>query len=244
MDKQTKLILGLGLVAAGGYLLWKQGQRKKSFASVGQREQLSFVGAINSPQEMAGNHELMNYTGSQVGDRQLTSFVGAIDSPEKLTGPVGRIGSSEFGSFTGDAGERHNMGSPKFGQFVGSMNRPEDLAGPQRLMGTNQFGSFTGNAGKRVRTGSGTFGQFVGAIESPQEMVGDKQLLEYVGTRNPVGRRVRATGGKRRMAGGSVEVRQSKFNAAGGGFFDVQQKWMHMAGDQGFFDVQDSGWPA
>ena len=35
MDKQTKLLLGLGLVAAGGYLVWKQQQAKpKSFANL------------------------------------------------------------------------------------------------------------------------------------------------------------------------------------------------------------------
>ena len=28
MDKQTKLLLGLGLIGVGGYLLWKQGQTK------------------------------------------------------------------------------------------------------------------------------------------------------------------------------------------------------------------------
>jgi len=33
MDKQTKLLLGLGLIGVGGYLLWKQGQMKPTTAS-------------------------------------------------------------------------------------------------------------------------------------------------------------------------------------------------------------------
>lgn len=30
MDKNTKLILGVGVLAAAGYLLWKQGQKPKT----------------------------------------------------------------------------------------------------------------------------------------------------------------------------------------------------------------------
>ena len=46
MDKQTKLLLGLGLVGVGGYLLWKQGQMKPKTASytgnsVGRRMRFS-----------------------------------------------------------------------------------------------------------------------------------------------------------------------------------------------------------
>lgn len=33
MEKQTKLLLGLGLIGVGGYLLWKQGQMKPTTAS-------------------------------------------------------------------------------------------------------------------------------------------------------------------------------------------------------------------
>jgi len=34
MDKKTKLILGVGVLAAAGYLIWKQGQKPKaSFVS-------------------------------------------------------------------------------------------------------------------------------------------------------------------------------------------------------------------
>ena len=45
MDKQTKLLLGLGLIGVGGYLLWKQGQMKPTTASytgnVGRRMRFS-----------------------------------------------------------------------------------------------------------------------------------------------------------------------------------------------------------
>lgn len=34
MDKNTKMILGVGAVAAAGYLLWKQSQKPKSFANL------------------------------------------------------------------------------------------------------------------------------------------------------------------------------------------------------------------
>ncbi len=33
MNKQTKLWVGIGLVAVAGFLYWKQSQKKKSFAN-------------------------------------------------------------------------------------------------------------------------------------------------------------------------------------------------------------------
>ena len=34
MNKNTKMIIGVGVVAVAGYLLWKQSQKKTSFANL------------------------------------------------------------------------------------------------------------------------------------------------------------------------------------------------------------------
>jgi len=34
MNKQTKMLLGVAVVGIGGYLLWKQSQKPKSFANL------------------------------------------------------------------------------------------------------------------------------------------------------------------------------------------------------------------
>lgn len=138
MDKQTKFLLGLGLVAAGGYLLWKQGQTKKSFASVGRRQLTSFTG--------------------NVGPRKLTSFVGAIDGVDQMVGPkellpfTGNAGDrsalgtgTQFG-FTGDAGDRSKLGSgTQFSNAVGAISTPDELAGDKQLL------SYVGTVGNRMR---------------------------------------------------------------------------------------------
>jgi hypothetical protein len=34
MDKKTKMLLGVGVLAVAGYLLWKQSQKPKAFANL------------------------------------------------------------------------------------------------------------------------------------------------------------------------------------------------------------------
>ena len=76
MDKQTKLLLGLGLVAAGGYLLWMQNQKKASFAGVGKRKLLKMTGGVE------GDKQLLNMTGGVEGNKELLNYAGS--------NPVGR----------------------------------------------------------------------------------------------------------------------------------------------------------
>lgn len=54
MDKKTKMLLGVGLLAAAGYLLWKQSQKPKSFANL-MASNLALLEAPNS-------HCSMGYT--------------------------------------------------------------------------------------------------------------------------------------------------------------------------------------
>lgn len=150
MDKQTKLLLGLALVATGGYLLWQQTQNKKSFASVGKRRLLQMTGGVESDKKLLGTGGTFASMVGNVGDRSLLSMSGGVQ--------------------------------------------------------------------------------------------GDRELLSYTGP-DPVGRRMR-------MSGGSINVQQSTFNASGapyagtgGGFFKVEDSgWQGFAGDKTFFQVGDSGW--
>lgn len=163
MDKQTKLLLGLALVATGGYLLWQQTQKKKSFAGVGTRQKLQMTGGVKSDHKLLGSGgTFASMSGGVQGDRQLLSMTGGVKGDRELLSMTGGV-------------------------------------------------------------------------------KGDRELLSMSGT-NPVGRRMR-------MSGGAIKVQQSTFNAsgapyagAGDGFFNVQDSgWQGFAGDQ-FFDVTDSGW--
>ena len=52
MDKQTKLLLGLGLIGVGGYMLWKQGQKAPVVADASADAPKSFTG--NAGRRMRG----------------------------------------------------------------------------------------------------------------------------------------------------------------------------------------------
>lgn len=163
MDKQTKLLLGLALVATGGYLLWQQTQNKKSFASVGKRRLLQMTGGVESDKKLLGTGGTFASMVGNVGDRSLLSMSGGVQGDRELLSMSGGV-------------------------------------------------------------------------------QGDRELLSYTGP-DPVGRRMR-------MSGGSINVQQSTFNASGapyagtgGGFFKVEDSgWQGFAGDKTFFQVGDSGW--
>lgn len=97
MDKQTKLLLGIGLVAAGGYLLFMQNQKKASFAGVGTRKRLSFAGVgkrkrLGMTGGVVGDRQVLSMVG-QVGDRQLVSMTGGVMSDSQLMGSNGTFAS-------------------------------------------------------------------------------------------------------------------------------------------------------
>lgn len=64
MDKQTKLLLGLGLIGVGGYMLWKQGQ---------QKPKASYVGNMGRRMRMSGKKNMAKMAGGTV-EAQASKF--------------------------------------------------------------------------------------------------------------------------------------------------------------------------
>lgn len=99
MDKQTKLLLGLGLVAIGGYLWWKQNRDAKgretpaaSFTgNAGPRKLLQMAGG-----GQVGDRKLLQMAGGgEVGNRQLLQMVGG-----------GEVGKRQLLQYAGNVGRR------------------------------------------------------------------------------------------------------------------------------------------
>lgn len=93
MDKQTKLLLGIGLVAAGGYLLFMQNQKKSSFSGPLRTAEL---GKKTKSKKMTGgvlgDRQVLSMVG-QVGDRQLVSMAGGVMSDSQHLGSNGIFAS-------------------------------------------------------------------------------------------------------------------------------------------------------
>lgn len=74
MEKQTKLLLGLGLIGAGGYMLWKQSQKPAtaSFATYGGRRQRFTGKQFSGKQNMGGKKNMAMMAGGTVEAHQST----------------------------------------------------------------------------------------------------------------------------------------------------------------------------